>query len=132
MKCPYTREQLVGLEYNPREDLGLTPRPARDDDHMLAIRGVWGKSPTGGREWYWGWGKLHDDIARENGVEVLARFRHQYTFHPTVEFEDGLDIGALRALLDETPIRDDDPIYVVSAMGFRAASIGEVMRFDWW
>ena len=81
---------------------------------------------------------LHDEIVRKYGYDRLyARYRNQYNFLPTIEFECPAVPEPLRMLLRGPPIQPDDIIQIVGWNGFRAFLIrdalqqmGEPMRHD--
>jgi hypothetical protein len=71
---------------------------------------------------------LHDGIVRKYGYERLyARYRSQYTFNPTVEFECPAVAEPPRMLLRDTPIQPDDNIQLVGWNRFRAFSIRDAL-----
>ena len=57
-----------------------------------------------------------------------ARYRNQYTFLPTIEFEEAPVSEALHMLLRETPMLPDDNIQVVGWDGFRAFLIRDALQ----
>jgi len=77
-------------------------------------------------------------MVRKFGYDRLfARYRNQYTFLPTVEFECPAVAEPLRMFLRETPILPDGNIQIVGWNSFRAFSIrdaleqmGEPLRHD--
>ena len=68
-------------------------------------------------------------MVRKYGHDRLhARFRNQYTFLPTIEFESPPVAEALRMLLRDTPILPDDNIQITAWKGFRAFSIRDALQ----
>ena len=76
-----------------------------------AVRGILVDEGKGASKWIWDWEFLHDEILRRHGHNGLhARYRNQYTFLPTIEFEAPPVPEALHMLLRDTPILPDDNI----------------------
>lgn len=135
----FTRQQLVERDYDPLAD---PAGPDRDDlqrrygagtrraglDHAAAVRGILVSEGKRRWRWIWDWGLLHDEMVRKHGYDRLdARYRNQYSFLPTIEFEQAPPAEALRMLLRQTPIRADDNIQITGWRGFRAFSIRDAL-----
>ena len=134
----FTRVQLIVRDYNPLEDPEGPDRAELEAryghggrraslDHAASVRGILvrdGKS----WKWLWDWGLLHDEIVKKYGYDrLVARYRNQYTFQPTIEFEGPASEEPLRMLLRETPILPDDGIQIVGWNSFRAFSIRDAL-----
>ena len=136
----FTRHQLIDRDYNPLEDpagpdcADLEKRYTQGDrpipiDHAGAVRGILVSEGKNIWKWIWDWGLLHDEIVRKYGYERLfARYRNQYTFMPTIEFECPAVAEPLRMLLRDTPILPDDNIQIVGWNSFRAFSIRDALQ----
>jgi hypothetical protein len=137
---PFSRRQLIDRDYNPLEDpagpdradlekrytQGERPIPL---DHAAAVRGILVSDGKNLWKWIWDWGLLYDEIVRKFGYDRLyARYRNQYTFLPTVEFECPAVAAPLRMLLRDTPIQPDDNIQIVGWNSFRAFSIRDALQ----
>lgn len=91
---------------------GLSPRHVGEENRRSLRRST---PRSVGSRCSWDWGLLHDGIVRKYGYERLyARYRSQYTFNPTVEFECPAVAEPLRMLLRDTPIQPDDNIQNLS------------------
>ena len=134
----FARRQLIGRDHNPLED---PEGPDRADlekryglgerrvglDHAAAVRGILVRDEKQWK-WIWDWGLLHDEIVRKYGYDRLhARYRNEYTFLPTIEFEGHAEIEPLKMLLRDTPILPDDSIQIVGWDDFRAFSIRDAL-----
>jgi hypothetical protein len=65
---------------------------------------------------------------KKHGYDRLyARYRNQFTFLPTIEFDEGPVPEALHMLLRDTPILPDDDIQITAWRGFRAFSIRDAL-----
>jgi hypothetical protein len=136
----FSRHQLIDRDYNPLEDsdgphrADLERRYGQGDrrinlDHAAAVRGILVSEGKGQWRWIWDWGLLHDEMVRKHGHDRLyARFRNQYTFLPTIEFEGPPIAEALRMLLRDTPILPDDNIQITAWSEFRAFSIRDALE----
>lgn len=136
----FSRRQLVDRDYNPLEDPDGPDRTdlaarygqgARRDnlDHAAAVRGILVSEGKRKWKWIWDWGLLHDEMVRKHGYErVHARFRNQYAFLPTIEFEEGAVAESLKMVLRETPILPNDTIQITAWRGFRAISIRDALE----
>ena len=134
----FTRPQLIDRDYNPLEDpegpdrLDLERRHGQgvrrvSMDHAAAVRGILVREDKGWK-WIWDWGLLHDEIVRIYGYDSLyARYRNQYTFFPTIEFEGPAVAEPLKMLLRDIPILPDDSIQIVGWHEFRAFSIRDAL-----
>lgn len=131
----FTHHQLTSRDYNPLEDssgpdradletrYGQGPR-AVSLDHAAAVRGILVREPDKSWLWIWDWGLLHDEMVTKNGYDRLfARYRNQYSFLPTIEFETHVQAVPLHLLMKQTPIMADDEIQIVGWNSFRAFSI---------
>jgi hypothetical protein len=136
----FTRRQLLDLDYNPLDDpagpdradlearYGLGERRA-NLDHAAAVRGILVSEGKQEWRWIWDWGLLHDEMVRKYGYDRLyARYRNQYTFMPTIEFECPPIAEALRMLIRDTLILPGDKIQIVGWSGFRAFSIRDALE----
>ena len=135
----FTRCQLIDRDYNPLEDpegpdrvdlearYGLGSRRL-NLDHAAAVRGILVRDEKHWK-WIWEWGLLHDEITRKYGFDRLhARYRNQYTFLPTIEFEGRAQSEPLKMLLRDAPILPDDNIQIVAWNNFRAFSIRDALE----
>ena len=135
----FTRRQLVDPDYNPLADPAGPDRADLEQrygagtrraglDHAAAVRGILVSEGKRQWKWIWDWGLLHDEMVRKHGYERLhARYRNQYTFIPTIEFEQAPVAEALRMLLRQTPILPDDNIQITAWRGFRAFCIRDAL-----
>lgn len=135
----FSRRQLIDPDYNPLED---PAGPDRGDleqrygagsrraglDHAAAVRGILVSEGKRRWRWIWDWGLLHDEMVRKHGYDRLdARYRNQFSFLPTIEFEQAPVAEALRMLLRQTPILPDDNIQITAWRGFRAFCIRDAL-----
>jgi hypothetical protein len=136
----FSRDQLTNPDYNPLEDsegpdrayleqrYGLGSRRV-NLDHAGAVRGILVSEDKREWRWIWDWGLLHDEMVEKYGYDRLyARYRNQYTFMPTIEFEGPAISESLRMLLRETPILADDPIHITARREFRAFCIRDALQ----
>lgn len=135
MRCPFSREMLVDRDYdslkgNVGADLRrkcekryakrLLKRGEGDIYHLAAVRGVWT-----GREWIWGMGLLHEDLAKP----CLGRFRNQRGVMPVIELEAVVyRPDCLEAFLRGAGLKASEKI-VVEHNGFRWGSIEEALAW---
>ena len=136
----FSRRQLIDPDYNPLEDPAGPDRADLEQrygagsrraglDHAAAVRGILVSEGKRRWRWIWDWGLLHDEMVRKHGYDRLhARYRNQFSFMPTIEFEQAPVAEALALLLRQTPIRPDDAIQITAWRGFRAFSVREALQ----